>query len=154
VMLLGGLWHGASWNFVLWGGIHGAMLGVERARGKHSVYDRLPVPIRIGLTFVVVCISWVFFRANNIGETWRYLKSMIGLADVARGSEALATTIYTPYHLLMFLICAVVVWTAPQAWTFSQRLTPAKAGICFGLLSVSIVFLWTQTVNPFLYFQF
>src|SRR6266566_1124109 len=48
VMLLGGLWHGASWNFVIWGGIHGGMLAFERAQGKNSPYRRLPGPVRVG----------------------------------------------------------------------------------------------------------
>jgi len=47
VMLLGGLWHGASWNFVIWGGIHGSMLGLERWQGKDSVYRRLPAVVRV-----------------------------------------------------------------------------------------------------------
>jgi hypothetical protein len=54
----------------------------------------------------------------------------------------------------MFLICAIVVWSAPQAWDFTQRLTTAKSLVCLGLFCLSIVFLLTQTVNPFLYFQF
>ncbi|RDJ93266.1 hypothetical protein B4Q13_23035, partial [Lacticaseibacillus rhamnosus] len=61
VMLLGGLWHGASWNFVFWGGIHGGMLAFERKTGKNSRYQRLPRAVRVGLTFVIVCLSWVFF---------------------------------------------------------------------------------------------
>ena len=51
VMLLGGLWHGAAWNFVIWGGIHGATLAFERSLGKRSPYGRLPRPLRIGTTF-------------------------------------------------------------------------------------------------------
>src|SRR5690349_15975155 len=65
VMLLGGLWHGASWNFVIWGGIHGSMLAAERAGGKQSPYQRLPRPLRVALTFAIVCVSWVFFRAKT-----------------------------------------------------------------------------------------
>src|SRR5438067_7986414 len=54
VMVLGGLWHGASWNFVIWGAIHGAMLAFERAQGKDSLYSRLPGPARTALTFLIV----------------------------------------------------------------------------------------------------
>ena len=46
------------------------------------------------------------------------------------------------------------MWKAPQAWAFSQRLTPARATVCYALLLVSVVFMWTQSVNPFLYYQF
>lgn len=154
VMLLGGLWHGASWNFVIWGGIHGTMLGVERWRGKDSVYHRLPVALRVGVTFVVVCISWVFFRADTLSRTWEYLRSLAGIGRLPQSVDAVAATIYTPYHLLMFAACAIIVWYAPQTWNFTAKLTPARAAICLSLLCVSIVFLWTQTVNPFLYFQF
>ena len=63
-------------------------------------------------------------------------------------------TIYTPYHLATFAICALVVWTAPQTWTFTQRLTPMRAVICLALFVVSVATMWTQTTNPFLYFQF
>jgi alginate O-acetyltransferase complex protein AlgI len=54
----------------------------------------------------------------------------------------------------MFLVCILVVWGGKQAWTFTQRLSPARAIVCMSLLALSIMFLWTQAVNPFLYFQF
>jgi alginate O-acetyltransferase complex protein AlgI len=154
VMLLGGLWHGASWNFVIWGGIHGGMLAAERARGKASIYERLPAVIRVAITFLVVCFSWVFFRADSLPATGQYLKSLLGFSSITADSGALNATTHTPYHMLMFVVCAIIVWAAPQTWNFSQKLTPAKAGLSLGLLSTSIIVLWTQTVNPFLYFQF
>ena len=154
VMLLGGLWHGASWNFVIWGALHGGMLGLERTQGRDSLYRRLPGIIRVLITFLIVCIGWVFFRADNLPRSLEFLKSMFGLSHVPFGSEALAGTIYTPYHLMMFTICAIMVWSAPQAWNFTQKLTPLRAGVCLTLLAVSFIFMWTQTVNPFLYFQF
>src|SRR5512142_2021497 len=66
VMLLGGLWHGAKWNFVIWGGYHGALLACERWRGKESPYHTLPRSLRVGLTFLLVLFSWVLFRADNL----------------------------------------------------------------------------------------
>src|SRR3954466_5377335 len=79
VMLLGGLWHGASWTFVAWGGLHGSMLAAERAQGKASIYSRLPRPLRVGITFAVVCLAWVFFRAETIPQAATYLASLFGL---------------------------------------------------------------------------
>jgi alginate O-acetyltransferase complex protein AlgI len=79
---------------------------------------------------------------------------MFAVGPVPFGAQAIAGTIYTSYHVAMFLTCAVIVWTAPQAWNYTQRLTPSRAVVCLGLLAVSLVFMWTQTVNPFLYFQF
>src|SRR5258706_602511 len=67
VMLFGGLWHGASWNFVIWGGIHGGMLAVERKLGRNLPLRRLPAALSVASTFVIVCLSWVFFRAKTLG---------------------------------------------------------------------------------------
>lgn len=152
VMLLGGLWHGASWTFLLWGALHGAMLAAERAMGKQSAYARLPHAVRVLVTFLVVCTGWVFFRAESPSFAWRYLQAMAGIGGAE--SRLLGTVIYTPYHVGSFVLCAVVVWLAPQAWTFTQRLTPWRAGVCLATLVLSVLFLWTQTVNPFLYYQF
>ena len=66
-MLLGGLWHGANWTFVLWGGIHGLGLSAERLSGTVMFWGR-----RL-LTFLVVCLAWIFFRAVSIGEAFRML---------------------------------------------------------------------------------
>jgi alginate O-acetyltransferase complex protein AlgI len=154
VMLFGGLWHGASWNFVIWGGLHGGMLAIERARGKRTFYAAWPAPFRVALTFAIVCVGWVFFRAETLPRAWEFLGSLASLSQVPLSSDVIAGAIYTPYHMAVFVICAVVVWTAPQVWTYTQQLTAAKAVVCLGLLVVSVAFLWTETVNPFLYFQF
>jgi len=154
VMLLGGMWHGASWNFIIWGAIHGAMLCFERLQGKESPYRRLPHPCRVAITFFIVCLAWVFFRADTLPQAWCYLGSLFGLQATPPAAEAVAGVIYTPYHLLMFLVCAVTVWVQPQAWNYTQKLTPVRAAVCLGLFGVSLVLMWTQTVNPFLYFQF
>ncbi len=154
VMLLGGLWHGASWNFMIWGGIHGAMLAFERFQGKDSPYRRLPYPLRVAITFAIVCVSWVFFRAKTLTQAASYLAAMFGLAPSTPGSRVLASTMYTPYHMTIFLIAAALVWGAPQAWTYTRQLTPVRATACLTMLLVSLLFMWTQTENPFLYFQF
>ena len=154
VMLVGGLWHGASWNFVIWGGIHGSMLALERTQSKNGFYRRLPHPLRIAITFIIVCVSWVFFRAETLPQTWSYLKSMAGFALIPTGAEVIAANLFTPYHMLMFVLCAIIIWGAPQTWNFTQKLTIPKAAICLSLFGLSVVFMWTQTVNPFLYFQF
>ena len=106
------------------------------------------------ITFLIVCISWVFFRAETLGLAWRYLKSLFGMAAHTAAGDLVAGVIYTPYHAAMFLACAVVVWTMPQVWNFTQRLNPAKSVLCLVTFAISLVFMWTQTVNPFLYYQF
>jgi alginate O-acetyltransferase complex protein AlgI len=154
VMLLGGLWHGASWNFVLWGAIHGGMLAFERARGKSGRPSLLPRPLRVAATFLIVCLAWVFFRADSLGHALDYFASLSGLAEVSGAADAVAGILYTPYHGLLFVVAAVVVWGMPTTWAFTERLSIPRASTSLALLGVAVLLLWTQTTNPFLYFQF
>jgi alginate O-acetyltransferase complex protein AlgI len=154
VMLIGGLWHGASWNFVLWGAIHGGMLAFERTQGKDSPYRRLPRPARIGITFLITCISWVFFRAKTLVQAVDYLRSMFGLVHATPASDSVAGAMYTPYHAAMFVLSIFVVWGLPNTWEFTNKLTPARALSGLALLGLAVLLMWTQTTNPFLYFQF
>jgi len=154
VMLLGGLWHGASWNFVLWGGIHGGMLAAERAQGKSSPYRRLPRPIRVAITFAIVCLSWVFFRAKTLGQALTYLGSLFGVGRVTAAADSVAGVIYTPYHAAMFVGAATIVWMMPNTWVFTERLTLGRTVGGLAVLVLSVLMMWTQTTNPFLYFQF
>ena len=154
VMLLGGLWHGASWNFVIWGGLHGAFLAVERMQGKTAPYWKLPAPARMALTFVVVLITWVFFRAVDLPAAGRYLSAMFGLADVPANAHLLAGIVYQPYYLLTFATAAVVTWTCPQTWDWSRTITVPKAVAVAAAFVVAAVMLTTQAFNPFIYFIF
>jgi alginate O-acetyltransferase complex protein AlgI len=154
VMLLGGLWHGASWNFVIWGGIHGGMLAAERAQGEDSPYRRLPRPLRVAITFGIVCLSWVFFRAKTLEQSLVYFKSLFGLTSTTSAADSVAGVLYTPYHGAMFVVAAVVVWGMPNTWVCTSRLSPVRAAGGMALLVLAVLMMWTQTTNPFLYFQF
>jgi alginate O-acetyltransferase complex protein AlgI len=154
VMLLGGLWHGASWNFVLWGAIHGGMLAFERGQGRAGAYWRLPRGARVAITFLVVCLSWVLFRAKTLGQATTFFASMFGLSQTGPAANAVAGPLYTPYHSAMLALAALVVWGAPNTWTFTSRLTLGRAAGSMALLAASILVMWAQTTNPFLYFQF
>ncbi len=154
VMVLGGLWHGASWNFLIWGAIHGGMLGFERAQGKDSFYRNLPKPVKILITFVIVCFAWVFFRAETLGRAVDYCAAMIGLNGVQEGSQLISGLIYQPYYLVWFVFAAIATWAFPQTWDFTRRLTPLKAVTVLVFFVVAVVVLTTQSFNPFIYFIF
>ena len=154
VMLLGGLWHGAAWNFVIWGALHGGMLALERGNGKRALYWRLPQPLRVASTFFIVLISWVFFRSDGLSAAGRYLGNLFGLGTVQPGANLLGGITYQPYYLLTFAIAALVVWGAPQTWDFSRRITPVKATAMVALFWLSLIVLFTQSFNPFIYFIF
>jgi alginate O-acetyltransferase complex protein AlgI len=154
VMLLGGLWHGASWNFVIWGAIHGAMLAFERARGKDRGYPGLPQPLQVACTFGVVCLAWVFFRADTLPQAMHYLASLFGWSGAGAASDALAAVIYTPYHATAFVLAAIVIWGLPTTWEFTARLSWPRSASAVLALVAAVTMMWTQSTNPFLYFQF
>ena len=96
-MLLGGLWHGASWTFVAWGGLHGLYLAVERVlRARFAGY--VPGPLALFglglLTYALINITWVFFRAEGFGQAWGVLRGMFGV-------NVEAQPILTTAHLAM-----------------------------------------------------
>jgi D-alanyl-lipoteichoic acid acyltransferase DltB (MBOAT superfamily) len=75
-MVLGGLWHGAAWTFVFWGALHGALLIVNHLWRVVGV--RLPRPVGWVLTFLAVCVGWVFFRAESFDAAWAMVWTMFG----------------------------------------------------------------------------
>ena len=154
VMLLGGLWHGAAWTFVVWGGLHGLMLAVERAFGKTAVYGGLPAPLRVAATFVFVLITWVFFRAPDLAAAGRYLAAMSGLGEPQAGAYLLSGVVYQPYYLLTFAAAAVVTWTCPQTWDWTRTITLPRAVTFAAAFVAAAVMLTTQAFNPFIYFIF
>ncbi|MDQ3538812.1 MAG: MBOAT family protein [Actinomycetota bacterium] len=144
-MLLGGLWHGAAWTFVVWGAIHGLGLAVERRHGaaRHRIVGRL-------VTFHVVCLAWIFFRAGSLPAAatllWRLL--------TAWGPAPLVTP-----AILAVIAAALAVQLVPRdvgarlRYAFSA-LTPAVQGATLGLSLLVIDALGPQGVAPFIYFQF
>ncbi len=154
VMLLGGLWHGAAWNFVIWGGLHGLLLAAERVRGKISPYRWLPRSGRRAVTFVLLLITWVFFRADDLPRALSYLGSMFGLAAAHESAGLLSGILYQPYYLGTVLLAALVTWTCPQTWDWTRTITPLKAAAIIGLWLASLAVLATQSYNPFIYFIF
>lgn|SRR5215813_1150258 len=154
VMLLGGLWHGASWNFVIWGGLHGGLLAFERAFGKRPLYFALPKPLRVGLTFVIVLFTWVFFRAHDLPAALAYCATLLGFGTDDPPTALLSGIIAQPYYWGTFALCALVVWTCPQTWDWSRRLGPGKVATAMALFLLAVAALTTQTYNPFIYFIF
>ena len=153
-MVIGGLWHGASWNFVIWGAIHGGMLAFERLMGKDSFYGALPRPIKVVITFFILLITWVFFRAENFEVASRYLVAMFGGAQVQATASLLEAQMLTGYKLSQFILCAIVVWMLPNTQTILHRFVGWKAVVGLLLFVIAVVMMFTVGHSPFLYFQF
>ena len=151
-MLLGGLWHGASWNFVIWGGYHGALLSLERAfrgnRGVGGEWNWLYPPKAV-LTFALVMISWVFFRAADLPQSLQVLRQMF------RGAPG--RLLLEPWHIgLAVLALALAVAEEKREWF--ERLMEAPVVAYASALAVMLFFLEIFGVIdvkiPFIYFQF
>jgi alginate O-acetyltransferase complex protein AlgI len=139
---------------VIWGAIHGILLAYERMIGKESIYHRFPRPIRIGINFFIVLITWVFFRSDNLSSAIKYLGSMFGASMEYEGALLIGSIIYSRYHILIFLCCVIVVWFGKHSWQIAEKVTPIKVAIMIILFIISLMGMFTQSFNPFLYFQF
>jgi alginate O-acetyltransferase complex protein AlgI len=155
VMLLGGFWHGASWTFLVWGAIHGGWLTIERLLGKTPFYGRAPKALRVLLTFMIVNLAWVFFRAPDLGSALDYLGYLFGLNGTAPATALLPRAVlYSPDRFIAIVVAAGLAFFGIQTWDLSKNVTPWRAAGALGVFAWALVALSTQTFNPFLYFQF
>ncbi len=142
VMLLGGLWHGAAWTFVLWGAYHGVLLIVHAL--TRPAWDRLPAVAARAATFLLVTLGWVLFRAPDVPSAFRVLAAML----IPRASQIA----WTPLWLWLaggLAFVAVVRPTAHRVFTASRRTSFLTA-----LLLIACLVAMGRGGSPFLYYQF
>jgi D-alanyl-lipoteichoic acid acyltransferase DltB (MBOAT superfamily) len=149
--LLGGLWHGAAWNFVFWGGMHGAGLAGERWWMNKTGNKTIRFPwLRWLLTFNFVCLAWVFFRASGLST----VSEMAGQLFSGTGQ----TTLTTPILLLIgFGLILQFLPRRPALYVrdIFARLGPVPQGVILGaVLFVTGVLVTGQGVAPFIYYRF
>ena len=154
VMLLGGLWHGASWNFVIWGGLHGLFLALERLNKGRGLFFYLPGPFQIAATFLLVTLSWIFFRAKSLPDATSYFGALLGLASPTATASLLSGIIYQPYYLGTLVISGLFVWIGPTTIVVTRRLSWPKVAFVLLAFWLSIATLSVQSFNPFIYFIF
>lgn len=154
VMLLGGFWHGAQWQFLVWGAIHGSWLALERWMGKRPFYGLLPRPLRIALTMGIVVVAWVFFRAESLPHAFSFLGSMFGMIPTSPWAALLDAQIWRTDFVILMVLCLALVAQPFQSYEFGAQATWARLAGSFALFLVALVFMYGQAFNPFLYFQF
>ena len=168
-MLIGGLWHGAGWGFVIWGGIHGCYLIINHAyRYMYKQYKFLLLPVYLCqvITVLAVILAWVFFRSENLTGALLMIKSMFFLG------EALKVTIWTSLDLIFIVMGLFTVFFLPNTLQFFaykpdnklwyEAFNCSMGGVCFFktrygvmlgfLAAISLMFMPKQTV--FIYFNF
>ena len=148
VMVLGGLWHGAAWTFVVWGTLHGGALAVERALGLHRV--GINPAVRVMWWVVVqalVLVAWIFFRSDNLAGAWQFVRNIAVLEFSAPND----VTRFGSWFLLPPM--AMHLWRLLE----EKRVVPALAGYGKAALTGVFVLLILAAYGPtnaFIYFQF
>ena len=154
-MLLGGLWHGAQWTFIAWGGYHGIMLCVERVLGighERSAPRGAMVLVRVGVTFTVVTLGWVLFRSPTFGiaaAVYHQLFAGGPGAAMLSGWQAVLSA-----GIVVFGVSRLVLdrFALELAWL---RLRPiAQVGTLAGLLLALEMLTWPGISPSFIYFKF
>ena len=162
-MVLGGLWHGAAGNYLLWGAYHGVLLVVARVRAVEHVAQRVPLLLRRVLFFHLVCLGWALFRARSLADCGVILGKLLSpstwgpthwLSEVAASGEG-------PYLALMMTLVALVVFGQmifPRdsfATTRAVWRAPWALRVYFVVLALAAcVTLAPEAAPPFIYFQF
>lgn len=152
-----GLWHGASFSFIVWGLWHGLFLVIERLGFKKAL-DKLPKFIGWIYTMLVVLVGWVFFRADTLSAAMKYLGEMFSFSGgVANGMAQ--------FDNLSFIITAIaIVLCTPVYQLVKGKLEKTEVGkkaafvigavLATGLFILSVIFLTGSGYNPFIYFRF
>ncbi len=155
-MVLGGLWHGANWTFLIWGVWHGGWMAIERALGAKHRASVWPVAIAWPLTMVLVMLGWVMFRAESVSHAFAVYIGMSGMNGFALTAE---TALLTRPSELIFLMLGVAIALHP-IWSsrFSNIRLTVWTGVpglkSLALFSLCAVIIQARGEAPFLYFQF
>lgn len=145
-MALGGLWHGASWTFVAWGVFHGTLLVVHRQ--VRRTWDRIPLVLARTLTFVLVCLGWVFFRAKSVVHAGAWFAGLFGLHGVGAGFSN-----FVIKTAILVAIAGGIVVFAPKAATFAFSSLRPRGWATLGAATALAIVMMNYS-SRFLYFQF
>ena len=162
-MLLGGLWHGASWNFVIWGALHGGLLAASRATlpWRDRLYSSAGVPVvlrnavRMAITFHLACLGWIFFRAETLADSATIVGGMLGLGS-AYAAPFVDVDVLLNASLGIAVLLVVQVW---QERFGAVRDSLARGPVwvqwagAYGLV-LAISLLGVEAGAQFIYFQF
>lgn len=145
-MLLGGLWHGAAWTFVAWGGAHGVALAVNGAWARRGW--RMPAPLGWALTLLFVLAAWVLFRAPDFPAALRVYAGALGLAGVG--------SVRVPDGAVLVLGAAVALLGPSSQAVALQRARPSRwlAGVAGAAAAGLLLLAGGRVPNEFIYFQF
>jgi alginate O-acetyltransferase complex protein AlgI len=176
-MLISGLWHGANWTFVIWGGFHGVMLAAQTLWGRAGFAGRMPSVLARALTLTLVMLGWIFFRSETVGSAFALLGGALDFSSLGGAVSRFSAQDWVPFLAVTAAVAATQGLPTMQEFTSRQwqqqavlrlRRVPGMAGIAAAGLPVRSNLAWalaTSTVfalafwqlgsySPFIYFQF
>ncbi|MGK0265447.1 MAG: alginate O-acetyltransferase complex protein AlgI, partial [Planctomycetota bacterium] len=150
-MMLGGLWHGAAWTFLLWGAWHGLLLALERRLGRANPYHFLPYTGQVFLTFLLWTLSMVIFRSQTMGELGEMFGGMIGLRGLGSMPDL---GVQQPVVISGMLVAFAVAFFMPRSSQLVRRCHPlVMLGVLLAFL-IAVCQVLAVDFVPFIYFQF
>ena len=154
VWFLTGLWHGAGWNFILWGLYYFMLLVLEKFLLRR-VLVRLPSMIQHLYTLFFVVVGWVIFACDNMGLLGSYLKALVGIGVPAGNALALYEwDIQAPFLVILLIAATTIPMRVAKQLTREEQRVPLLMLYTVVLLVLSLAFLVSGSYNPFLYFRF
>jgi alginate O-acetyltransferase complex protein AlgI len=160
-MLLCGFWHGASWVFVAWGGIHGLYISLYRCfKDSFTKSEKIPQVktshlrffLSVFLTFHLVALAWIFFRAPDFTIATHYISSMLTMPHVGFSSASLI--FITLFYIGLVLAIDIPLYRYNREFLVTAATPWPWQSVVYALLILSISFIGATYVQPFIYFQF
>jgi len=168
IFFVTGFWHGASWNFIAWGMVHGFFMILERL-GLNKILDKLWSPIRHIYTIFIVMMAWVLFRAEDFSHAWGYYKVLFGSRSIELNLDVLDTF----FNNQVYFLLVIAILSSTRIWVliynkslnlFTRNSLQIKFIQAFwavftfifilGTMLLSTTSLVTNSYNPFIYFRF
>lgn len=168
VFFITGLWHGASWTFVLWGFLHGTFLIIERL-GNNKFPSNMWRPLQHIYSIFVVLMAWVLFRTDNLSNAWSFYSALFGLTSVPPDAMLLSKFINTEFYILFAISLlsasgifvkfnSLIRWRINTVQKCSTTIEGSymvmQAVFLIGVFFICSVYLITNTYNPFIYYRF
>ena len=159
VCSLCGLWHGASWTFVIWGGYHAVFLILERVTGARNIPSEKYRAVRRISTLLIVVVGWVIFRSENISGAMGFIVKMFTVSDLTPSYELIRAL---NYRNILFLMTALSVFFLPADFSGIKTLIEKRDPITLAAGTVMILLLFPYCAamivggssNPFIYYRF
>jgi alginate O-acetyltransferase complex protein AlgI len=157
VFFVTGLWHGSSWNFVVWGLFHGLFIVIERI-GFDKILPSLWKPFQHIYTLLVVLIGWVFFRAETLQEAWIYLQKMFWPSVNSVAVNSYLDFFHFNPRVMFFSLIAIIfcmpVYSYFDKFSDSTSFYIVRTIVLLLLFLLSLIYLGADSYNPFIYFRF